>query len=97
VITTSQKPGVLAERYVKRAGQYYLLTRSKNSIFTTRFGKQDYIIRRRISIEECARTGGSREDDGYRYHLIAMYAAETGEILRSYEPHPFTIEDLCAI
>lgn len=92
--TKPLKPGVLAERYMERAGRAYRLTRSKNSIFTSRNGKQDYIIRRRVSDEEFARTGGSREDDGHRYCLIAIYAAETGEILRSYEPHPFTIEEL---
>lgn len=95
--TTAQRPGVLAERYVEHAGRVYRLARSKTSIFTNRPGKQDYIVHRRVTNEEFARTGGSRESDGYRYHLIAMYAAETGDILRSYEPHPFRIEDLRTI
>lgn len=89
--------GVLTERYVEHEGRVYRLTRSKTSIFTHRPGKQDYTIRRRVTNEEFAKTGGSRESDGYRYHLIAIYAAETGEVLRSYEPHPFRIEDLRAL
>ena len=94
---TSLKPGVLAERYVKRAGRFYQITRSKNSIFTNRNGKQDYLVRRRVSDDEFNKTGGSREDDGHKYCLIAIYAAETGEMLRSYEPHPFTFEELNAL
>jgi hypothetical protein len=68
-------------------GKYWLVYKG-GSIFTSRNGKKDFVISRRVNSLERQRLGGYSHEDGFYYTSCQRIACENGEILRDYLPVP---------
>lgn len=75
-------------RFVEFGKDKYLIRRGP-SIFTSRNGKQDCVIKKRNNATYGAH--GAREDDGKLYNIVKIIACESGELLRDHEEIPADI------